>query len=177
MKKLILCYLLLALFGSLSLIGQTHQKGQLTISPTIGLRAPGAMAVQAQDGNYTIPAVVYVDYGLSEMISVGGIGGFRLVHCQSCSEERNGLFVSAGVRVNGHVFPILKKAADIEIPTEKLDVYLSLMGGAELNSHLTMVPRVSLGVRYAVQPKIALLAEVGSGFLSMFNFGATFRVL
>ncbi|MEM7367636.1 MAG: hypothetical protein AAF587_03475 [Bacteroidota bacterium] len=177
MKKTVISFLLLSLSTFVFVMGQGYNKGQLSISPTLAIRAPGAFLANLKKGSYTIPAVLYVDYGIHDMISVGAIGGLRYFQCERCSESDPGTYFSAGVRVNGHVLPILAKVADIELRNENLDIYLSLMGGRELNSSIKMIPRISAGLRYSVKPSVAVMVELGSGFLSMINVGATFRVL
>lgn len=185
MHHSILSFFLLLLFSvTLHVYGQEISpssepiiyKGQIAISPSLGIRGPGSTITNSKAGNVTIPAVLYIDYGLNEMLSVGLIGGLRHFRCESCSENVNGTFYSLGVRVNAHVLPVLKQVADIDIQQEKLDIYLSLMGGAELNSSIRMIPRFSLGARYRVLPNISVMGELGSGFLSMGNVGLSFHL-
>ena len=183
MQHQIVSFFLLLLF-SISVQGQDidnrpekrNAKGQLTISPTFGIRGPGSTFTNAQAGNITFPVVLYIDYGLNDMWSVGLIGGLRIFQCESCSAETNGTFYSAGLRVNAHLLPIIHQLTDIDIEPEELDIYLSFMGGAELNSSITMIPRLSLGARYRFLPNVSVMGEFGSGFLSMTNFGLTFHL-
>lgn len=176
MKKTLVSFLLLFLSAIAFVHGQAYYKGQLSISPTLGIRAPGSIVTNLAEGNFTLPVVMYVDYGIHEMLSVGAIAGIRYFQCDNCSESDPGTYFSAGVRVNGHLFPILAKVAEMENLPENMDIYLSLMGGRELNSNLKMIPRIAAGIRYQVNPSIAVMGEVGSGFLSMFNVGASFHV-
>lgn len=184
MQHSIVSFFLLLLLFSTRVQGQDvvnrpearNAKGQLVISPTLGIRGLGSSYTTAKEGIVTLPVVLYVDYGLNDMVSVGFIGGVRTFQCDGCSDQVNGTFYSAGVRVNAHILPMLHQFTDIEFDPKKLDIYLSLMGGAELNSSITMIPRLSLGARYRILPKVSVLGEIGSGFLSMTNVGLSFHL-
>ncbi|MEM7659882.1 MAG: hypothetical protein AAF399_27460, partial [Bacteroidota bacterium] len=134
-----------------------------------------ATAVAAQSGTYRVPFLMYVDYGVEDFLSLGPWIGYRYFNCTNCALETGGNF-SAGVRFNGHILPILKKFADVELDAPKFDPYVSLMGGYEWRSGIWRVPRAALGVRYYANPRVAFFGEVGSGVFTIFVAGCSFRM-
>jgi len=153
--------------------GQAYMQGQLTLSPVVGLRSPGAISTNVQTGTASVPFLMYVDYGVNPLLSLGPWIGFRYYDCTSCALETGGYF-SAGMRFNGHILPIIEKITEQELLTNKWDPYVSLMGGYEWGVNIWRVPRAALGIRYYANPRVAFMGEVGSGIFSLFTLGCTF---
>lgn len=144
---------------------QVFEKGQKNFSVGVG-------------AGYGIGANATVDYGISDLISVGAIGavssynyGYGLL-----GSNFRLTYIGVGGRVAAHLGKYLK---EIGINEEKLDPYIGAVGGVRLARYSSdystiyneanVRPMIGgfIGARYYFKEKMAIYAEGGTPYSSL----------
>jgi len=167
MKKLLTVALLIisCLLYSESTQAQSFEKGQKNFSVGVG-------------AGYGIGANATVDYGVSDLISIGIIGavssysyGYGLL-----GSNFRLTYIGVGGRGAVHFGKYLK---EIGINEEKLDPYIGVVGGVRLAkyssnystyySEANVRPMIGgfIGARYYFKEKMAVYAEAGTPYSSL----------
>ena len=165
MKKLftvavltILCFLY-----SESINAQAFEKGQKNLSIGVG-------------AGYGLGVNVGVDYGISELISIGAIGAFSSRNYGYLFDDYRVTYISFGGRAAVHFGKYLK---EIGINEDKLDPYVGAVGGFRTvkyndayysyysGTRAGLMLGGYVGARYYLKDKIAIYAEGGVPYSSL----------
>lgn len=134
-----------------------------------------------------------VRYGFNDFISGGLYAGYA--HNGWKSTDANGFesndrstYIPVGVGASFHVWSFLNKTLDLGLGAENLDLYVTLMTGAQIRMYSEKRPtytdaytRVNpfvgslVGARYFFINNIGVFAEFGYGMNSYLTGGVTFK--
>ncbi len=184
MKNLILT--ITAVIISFTLSAQAFEKGDVMISPGIGL---GVYGVGYSVG-FAVPVVLNFDIGVHDYVSVGAYGGFwtRKWNYAFNDDYR---FTSShfGARASFHFWQLIDDKVSSDLKSDKLDIYVTPWLGYNLrtskyvgsgsatvfNYGNRFQGGAQVGVRYFVSKNIGFFGEWGGTPTAFANIGATFK--
>lgn len=157
--------------------GQAHEKGNLLVSPFIGLGNWGYYV-----GSYAFPIGVNVDFAIHEFVDIGPYAGIVF--------NSNYSGINFGVRGNFNWWQLLDNHVDADLKSDVLDIYYTLGFGYEVFSGISRESRFfgrrnspdrfrvhsAMGVRWYFTEKIALMAEIGGPSIAPAHIGVTFKL-
>lgn len=144
--------------------------------------------------NYRTPSFkLSVRYGFNDFIS-GGLyagyahNGWKTTDANGFESNDRNTYIPVGVGASFHVWSFLNKTLDLGLGAENLDLYVTLMTGAQIIMDLEKRPtytkadtRVTpflgsvVGARYFFINNIGVFAEFGYGMNSWITGGVTFK--
>lgn len=162
--------------------GLAHQKGELLISPGIGI---GSYYGSGYYG-FGLPLSVSAEYGVHNYIGVGGWAGFASYgYTWPNSTKYRDTYVGLGGRATFHWYALLEKLLEKDIHGDKLDIYYSLMLGYYIHGTNNDNWAAKLGgfgwgstggIRYYIKPKFGLFLEGGRASFGYATFGLTLKL-
>lgn len=187
MKKLIITFL--AITAAVFLQAQAFQKGDIMLSPGLGLGVYGI----GYGVGFAVPVVLNFDYGVHDYVSVGAYGGFWTRKWNYAFNESY-RFTSShfGARATFHFWQLIDDAVeDTDLLSDKLDVYFTPWLGYNIrsarwqDSGLVQTAAIGwgnrvqggaqIGVRYFLNEHIGFFGEWGGTPTAYSNWGMTFK--
>ncbi len=183
MKNFIFSMFALCFFMNLQ--AQAFQKGDVMLSPGIGLGTYGI----GYGVGFAVPVVLNADFGVHDYVSVGAYGGFWTKKWNYVYSD-NFRFNSAhfGVRASFHFWQLIADHVSANLRADKFDLYVTPWLGYNLRSakyegsgigNLAWGNRfqggAQIGARYFVTKNIGFFAEWGGTPTSWSNWGMTFK--
>lgn len=194
MKLIIKTVIILLIVKGLSMSANAqtsaYEKGEkvLNIGMSLGYYGYGYFGNRT---GFTLPLNASLEYGITEEISAGPYIGYA----RWSYKYNNGFgdtkyswtFMTVGARGSFHYTKILNELTDGDINEEKVDLYISLLLGAEVRTYkddggfnyydndtvIRLGP--NLGVRYLVSKNFGVYLEGGRGTFGWLNFGLAAR--
>lgn len=176
----------IGLSGPLLAQENAFSKGDVLVNAGLSLGYYGYGFAGSRSG-FTVPVTISAEYGITEDISVGPYVGFARWRYDFLDDNYSWRFLTIGGRGTYHLTSLLNEITDGDLDQAKLDLYGSLLLGAEIRSYngpdlfpdeddTDVVIRLGpvLGVRYYVNPRVGLYFEGGRGTFGYLNFGVTF---
>ncbi|MFP4289002.1 MAG: hypothetical protein ACLFQS_07070 [Bacteroidales bacterium] len=135
------------------------------------------------------PITGVIEYGVHEFITAGVFAGYgRWTYDYLSGSSYSWSFINAGARGSVHITRFFNEVFDQDIDEEKIDWYVSLLGGLEIRGYnSTLYPdlydnktRVFLGpisgVRYYLGNNFSIYLEGGRGALGYLTFGVSAKI-
>ena len=186
MKKILT--ILFVLFVSFNSFAQASQKGDITLSPGIGLGVYGV----GYGVGFAVPVVLNFDVNVHDYVSVGAYGGFWTRKWDySFSDSYRFTSTHFGARASFHFWQLIDDKVDADLLSDKLDIYFTPWLGYNLrtakwvdNGGVTtnnigwgnrFQGGAQLGVRYYLNDHIGFFGEWGGTPTAYSNFGMTFK--
>lgn len=178
---------MISLSGSLFSQNQVFEKGDILINGGLSLGYYGYGFAGNRSG-FTIPVTVSAEFGITEDISVGPYLGFARWRYDYLNENYSWRFLTLGGRGTYHFTRLLNELTDGDLDEGKLDLYASILLGAEIRTYsgpdgffsddTDVVVRLGpvVGVRYYLNPRLGFYFEGGRGTFGYLNFGITVRI-
>lgn len=142
--------------------------------------------------SFTLPLTVSGEYGINDKFSVGAFLGYaRWSYNYLSGSDYSYTFISYGVRGSFHYVPLLNEAFDFSIDEQKIDLYVTLMIGAEnrtfrydgndtgalnLDDDNQGIFSPVLGARYLFNKNIGVFLEAGRGVYGYSTFGLLLKL-
>lgn len=178
-NSIIFLSLFLSVFfiNTTKLQAQAHEKGNLLVSPFIGLGNWGYYG-----NSYAFPVGVNVDFAIHEFVDIGPYAGIVF--------NSNFTGINFGVRGNFNWWQLLDNHVDANLKSDVLDIYYTLGFGYEVFSGVSRESRFfnrrrspdrfrghsAMGIRWYFAERIALMAEIGGPSLAPAHIGITFKL-
>lgn len=191
-KKYYLLFFGMLLMLSSPSFSQTSsfREGELSINPGISLGLIGYGYGYYGSVSFTVPVMVNVSYGITDMFSVGGYAGYMGRSYGLLGSETRLTVLSFGVQGAFHASAFLNENLDLDINEEKVDLYAKVILGLEprfwTNEDGTTSPYYNnrvrarfgpvLGARYLFKPNLGVYAEGGRGTFGYLTIGLSFRI-
>lgn len=188
-RKCVLLSVLIAmsLSGTLFAQGSSYDKGDLLVNAGLSLGYYG-YGFSGNRTGVTIPVTIWAEYGLTDQISVGPYVGFARWRYDFQNDNYSWRFLTLGGRGTFHLTELLNEWTDGDLNEEKLDLYGSILLGAEIRSYngpelffedeTDVVVRLGsvLGARYYLNQRLGLYIEGGRGTFGYLNFGVSVKL-
>lgn len=186
-KQLIILITLLTI--SLSGMSQdVYEQGDNLLSAGIGLGYYDYGYFGARNSSFPALTANY-EIGFHEYISAGPYVGYKSWNYNYSGGDYGFSLLALGARGSFHYSTLINEALDMDINDEKLDLYVALILGVEIQKYTgdygpyftdqsDSVVRFgpSLGARYYLSDNFAVYAEGGRGILSWLTLGATLKM-
>ena len=184
MKKIIT--ILLVCFIAISANAQAFEKGDVMISPGVGL---GVYGVGYSVG-FAVPVMLNFDIGVHDYVSVGAYGGFwtRKWNYGFNDDYR---FTSShfGARASFHFWQLIDDKVSADLKGDKLDIYVTPWLGYNLRTSKYLGSAstynfgwgnrfqggAQVGVRYFLSDNFGFFGEWGGTPTAYANLGMTFK--
>lgn len=188
MKKIYYLCLIFLILNLTSLNAQAFKKGDVIISPGIGLGTYGV----GYGLGFAVPVVLNADFGVHDYVSVGAYTSFWTKKWNYAFNEKY-RFTSThfGVRASFHFWKLIDKHVDTDLLSDKLDIYFCPWLGYNLrtakwisdgnlqNSNLGWGNRfqggAQIGVRYYFNKNFGVFGEWGGTPSSWSNWGISIK--
>lgn len=195
MKKILLFLLL-----SMPLLGvaqESFMRGDILVNGGFGLIPYRKHTFPNSDQALkSLPLVASVEYGFSKCFSAGIWGGYysrTFRYLDSIPGETAGSrvfksrYIPFGIKGTAHLTKLLERKTGVDLLSEDLDIYASLLLGYEYNfvQHAEGLPQMKskskpavgfvVGARYYFHYRYALFAEMGPGVMGWGALGLTAR--
>jgi hypothetical protein len=172
-----------------ALTDKAFQRYDIILSTVVSISYPYAEAPQyAHRNGAQVPFSTYLDFGVHENLSIGIFGGINQRFYKYAPPMNDEILFTtnhytAGLRAGFHFLPMLEKAMDVDMNSNRLDVYLSPALGYRYTEYVNIgfaeetkiVGGLTVGARYYVWGGLALVAEAGYGIFGYGNTGLSFR--
>lgn len=136
------------------------------------------------------PLSAYYEMGVHEYITAGPFVGFNRWSYRYSNSRYSWTYIHAGLRGSFHYSGILNEMLDGDIDESKLDLYVTLMSGLQLQTYTTNEPfleglydnRVRFflgpvaGLRYNFSESFGVFAEGGYGSLGALTLGISMKL-
>lgn len=123
------------------------------------------------------PLTAALEFGIHEYISVGPYVGYASWNYNWTTVDYSWNFLSLGARGSFHYLPLVNDALDLDLDEEKLDFYVTLIAGIEIQSYsgddlgsiynygndTDVVFGPVLGFKYKFNEKVGAYFEGGRG--------------
>lgn len=182
--SLITSMFLLALGTPQNAQAQSFEQGLLSISPGINFGGLGFY------GNGTgIPLIASGEYGIIDYVGVGPYAGFANYSWGSGASKYSYRFISVGLRGDFHYSSFLEEILEMDMNSDKVDLYLALVFGYQISTYSGPEGSVFRGVygnrgtsgvivggRYYFSKNLAVFGEAGRSIYGALNVGITLRL-
>jgi hypothetical protein len=137
------------------------------------------------------PLSAYYELGVHNRITAGPFVGFARWSYRSpdffkSSYQYSWTYLQAGVRASYHFTGLINELLDMEIDENKLDIYLTLLGGLEYRAYSSSFDngvsnKIGIilgpvgGFRYYLTDNLAVFAEGGRGSFGALYLGVSAR--
>lgn len=177
----------MSLSGSLFSQNRAFEKGDILLNGGLSLGYYGYGFSGSRTG-FTVPITVSGEFGITEDISVGPYVGFARWRYDFQNDNYSWRFFTVGGRGTYHFSRLLNELTDGSIDEEKMDLYGSILLGAEVRTYsgpeaffsddTDVVVRLGpvLGLRYYFNQRLGAYFEGGRGTFGYLNFGLTLRL-
>ena len=174
---------------------QAYSKGDLTLSlgTSLNYLGNGWSRSSGQRTGLPLPIILNADYGVHEIISVGGFASFYRSGLENSVFQSHRTVSMSGVRATFHLTEFLNEKACTRLDPRKLDIYFGALAGFSVsrysneweppfepdrtsNTNVRLLKSTVAGLRYFVKPRVGLYVEGGSGQAGRLNFGVTMRL-
>jgi len=140
---------------------------------------------------FSVPVQVSLDFGLSDVLSVGGVASFSTYDNETSLGNFNTSMVVLGGRGVFHITESLNDIIDGKgLDATRLDLYIGLMGGVEIRSVVEDNAFITapdddgvravwgpfFGARYLFTERVGLFAEGGKTALGLATVGVSFSL-
>lgn len=168
-----------------------YNEGDITVNAGLSLGVIGYGFGYYGAGGFPVPLTVNVDYGLTDLISVGPYLGYLRRSYGHSGDRYSFNSIAFGGHAMLHASPLLNEHLDMSIDENKVDVYGKLILGYETyswryngesmnnwyyrNSGRVVFGPV-LGARYMFTPNLGGYAEGGRGAFGWLTLGVSLRM-
>lgn len=168
-----------------------YNEGDISVNAGLSLGVIGYGFGHYGSAGFPVPLTVNVDYGLTDIISVGPYIGFLRRSYGPSGDRYSFNSFAFGGHAMLHASPLLNEHLDLSIDETKIDVYGKLILGYETyswrhngeslnnwyygNSGRVVFGPV-LGARYMFTPNIGGYAEGGRGTFGWLTLGVSLRM-